>query len=106
MPRFIIKRNQDLTPSLVKSKCSSVTPIDEKDIPMSEVKESDKKAKRQRKETNNTINESVMTTSEKIELAANVLGGSKRLKTDKGLIERAESSKIVLTEDNKELLID
>lgn len=30
----------------------------------------------------------------------------KRLKKDKGLIERTESSKIVLTEDNKQLLMD
>lgn len=30
----------------------------------------------------------------------------KRLKKDKGLIERTESSKTVLTEDNKQLLVD
>lgn len=30
----------------------------------------------------------------------------KRIKKDKGLIERTESSKVVLTEDNKQLLID
>ena len=53
-----------------------------------------------------------MTTSEKIEMAQNVLSGSdkaaqvKRVKRDKGLIERTESSKTILTEDNKELLND
>jgi hypothetical protein len=30
----------------------------------------------------------------------------KRVKKDKGLIERTESSKTILTEDNKELLND
>ena len=50
----------------------------------------------------------VMTTSEKIEMAQNVLNGNgtKRIKKDKGLIERTESSKTILTEDNKELLKD
>lgn len=31
---------------------------------------------------------------------------TKRLKKDKGLIERVESSKVMLTEDNKQLLVD
>jgi hypothetical protein len=56
------------------------------------------------------IKEQVMTTSEKIEMAQNVLNETpskfKRVKKDKGLIERTESSKTILTEDNKELLND
>lgn len=62
--------------------------------------------------TNNTINESteqgMMTTEEKVAAAQEILGGAqvKRLKKDKGLIERAENSKTILTEDNKELLKD
>lgn len=61
---------------------------------------------------NKNVNEQVMTTSEKIAMAQSVLSGSeptphvKRVKKDKGLIERTESSKTVLTEDNKELLND
>jgi len=60
---------------------------------------------------NNIVNEQVMTTSEKIEMAQSVLNGVenapvKRVKRDKGLIERTESSKTILTEDNKELLND
>lgn len=59
-------------------------------------------------------NEEVMTTSEKIEMVKELLKDDekvkkptmKRLKKDKGLIERTENSKIVLTEDNKELLKD
>ncbi len=30
----------------------------------------------------------------------------KRIKSDKGLIERTESSKIILTEDNRQVLTD
>ena len=53
-----------------------------------------------------------MDTKEKIELINNVFTEQKpkaefkRIKKDKGLIERTESSKITLTEDNKELLKD
>jgi hypothetical protein len=61
----------------------------------------------------NKINEnkSVMTTEEKIALAQAALNDVpaapvKRVKKDKGLIERTESSKTILTEDNKELLND
>lgn len=62
---------------------------------------------------NNNINENkVMTTDEKIAMAQEVLSNEsapktfKRVKKDKGLIERTESSITVLTEDNKELLKD
>ena len=53
-----------------------------------------------------------MTTDEKIARAQNVLGSTntvssvKKLRRDKGIIERTESSKTILTEDNKELLND
>lgn len=64
-----------------------------------------------KKVAENKVNENkqVMTTSEKIAMAQEVLGGQapvKRVKRDKGLIERTESSKTILTEDNKELLND
>ena len=59
------------------------------------------------------VNEEVMTTSEKIAMAQSVLNNTeqaapsvRRVKKDKGLIERTESSKTILTEDNKELLND
>ena len=63
-------------------------------------------------ENNINENKSVMTTEEKIAMAQEVLDGKssaphvKRVKKDKGLIERTESSKTILTEDNKELLND
>lgn len=62
-----------------------------------------------KKETNN---KQVMTTSEKINMVQSALNAQepamrvKRVKRDKGLIERTESSKTILTEDNKELLND
>ena len=62
-------------------------------------------------ENNINENKTVMTTEEKIAMAQEVLDGKpapsfKRVKKDKGLIERTESSKTILTEDNKELLND
>jgi hypothetical protein len=64
-------------------------------------------------ENKKKINEKVMTTSEKIAMAQSVLNNAeqaapsvRRVKKDKGLIERTESSKTILTEDNKELLND
>jgi hypothetical protein len=65
------------------------------------------------KENKKKENEIVMTTSEKIEMAKSILNTQempqasvKRVKKEKGLIERTESSKTILTEDNKELLND
>lgn len=63
-------------------------------------------------ENKKKVNEKVMTTSEKIEMAQSVLNNTdkapsvRRIKKDKGLIERTESSKTILTDDNKELLND
>lgn len=86
MAKFIMKHKQDYTPSIKSSGVNKV-------------------------ENNINENKQVMTTSEKIEMVNSILTNndapkSKRIKKDKGLIERTESSKIVLTEDNKELLID
>ena len=51
-----------------------------------------------------------MNTKEKIKLANQILNnqqqGIKVLKNDNSLIERTISSKIILTEDNRELLRD
>lgn len=53
-------------------------------------------------------NNIVMTTQEKIMAATDILTATpiKKIKKDKGLIERTESSMTILTEDNKELLKD
>ena len=92
MGRFIIKHIDNRKPQVKMYPSDAKKPV---------VKENKKK-----------VNEQVMTTSEKIAMAQNVLSGTdrpasvKRVKKDKGLIERTESSKTILTEDNKELLND
>jgi len=95
MGRFIIKHIENRKPQI-----KMVSNNDTKENNVVEEKNNDK------------INERVMTTSEKIEMVQNVLNPQdaqmrvKRVKRDKGLIERTESSKTILTEDNKELLND
>lgn len=63
-----------------------------------------------KKKISNLIKRRIMNTKEKIELANQILNnqqqGIKVLKNDNSLIERTISSKIILTEDNRELLID
>ena len=58
----------------------------------------------------NKIVPSVLDIMDKITMAEQILDDTprpvKKLKKDKGFIERTESSKTILTEDNKELLMD
>lgn len=92
MARFAIKhRRQESRPSYFPTE--SVKNVEAKDMA----------------ENNEIKKENVMTTNEKIALANEVLEDKpkvKRIKADKGLIERAESTKTILTDDNKELLND
>ena len=77
MAKFVMKRNNTFTPSIQKN--------------------------------NPEKSEKDMTTAEKISAANEILNQQptvKRVKRDKGLFERTESSKTILTEDNKELLKD
>ena len=92
------------------------------DVVEEEVKPTSKKRKKGSKKAKNSLNEennlltenisNVMDTRDKITLAASILDSMeaqpevKTLRREKGLIERTESSKIILTEDNKELLHD
>ena len=105
MGRFIIKHIYNTKPQMQVFRKEESTHKEEK---VEEKIESVKQASV--KENKIKENKSVMTTEEKIELANAVLQNSpvstKRIKKDKGLIERAESSKTILTEDNKELLND
>ena len=73
-----------------------------------EIKEKPKTEKKSAK-NNERKNYKKMMTEEQIASAenmANVLSDTKVIKKDKGLIERTESSKIILTEDNRQLLND
>ena len=56
-----------------------------------------------RKNKKNMMTEEQIASAENM---ANVLSDTKVIKRDKGLIERTESSKIILTEDNRQLLND
>ena len=96
MGKFIIKHINNMKPSkkVLNTKAESEKVIEKKEIKIFKEKEK------------------VMTTNEKIEKVQEVLNSNtitptvKRIKKDKGLIERTESSKTILTEDNKELLKD
>ena len=71
-------------------------------------KSQDVKPQKRKANENNDKKERVM---DKISMAESILNETppkevKRLKKDKGLIERTESSKTILTEDNKQLLVD
>ena len=110
-PARPIQRNVDNVVTLVAN--DNVEPIHEtvevqpnvtEEINPTETKKKNKKVKKTTE----------MDTSEKIKVAAEILNDTKdeekasvkRVRQDKGLIERVESSKIILTEDNRELLID
>lgn len=93
MAKFVIKKIKD-------------KPISRKDVIFIE--------KSLKKDENNKESKTnkVMNTREKIELAKKVIENEndmpkvKKVRKDKGLIERTESSVTILTEDNRELLKD
>ena len=78
---FIIKRSQDIKPQKSRIKYQPIITTEKE--------------------------EKVM---DKISMAEQIINDTpkevKRIKKDKGLIERTESSKTILTEDNKQLLVD
>lgn len=61
------------------------------------------KNKKVKKETNMLKEEQIAAAEETVEMIAPEV---KRVKKDRGLIERTESSKIILTEDNRQVLND
>ena len=77
-----------------------VTPVVEKEENATEEKTSKNNARKNKK---NMMTEEQIASAENM---ANVLNDTKVIKRDKGLIERTESSKIILTEDNRQLLND
>ena len=114
--RFICKRIQEKKPqkSFIKYfECNEesmevLSPC----VTDSDIAEEKPKKNHKRKKNKIEENKSTMDKSEKIAMAQEILGTTKTsdsfkiLKKDKGLIERTESSKTILTEDNKELLND
>ena len=87
MGYFFNKKKQDIKPSMAISEKAP-----QKEAP---VKGKEKEEK-------------VMTNEEKVQAIEDIVLEKpvKRIKKEKGLIERTESSKMVLTEDNKQLLMD
>jgi hypothetical protein len=69
--------------------------------------------KQQDTKNNVDVNINDMDTKEKISIVNDIMNQDtksanrvKKIVKDKGIIERTESSKVLLTEDNKELLMD
>lgn len=110
MVRFIIKHRQEHIP--VKRNISYIGSNEEKVKESVQVKEDISQINSEK--NNKEENKVVMNTAEKVEMANKILAQQesmpkqkvKKIRKDKGLIERTESSKTILTEDNKELLID
>ena len=94
--RFIIKHR---IPSVVRPSAAPVEAV-EQEAPKQEPK---KKTK-----NNETKNNEAMDIEQIEKLASELTPEqtTKKIKKDKGLIERTESSKIMITEDNKQLLTD
>ena len=94
---IIVKLPEEQKEEVVKQEIFNEEPIinieDEKEEIIEEIKE-----------------DNVMDTKEKIQMANAILNAEqpkvKKVKKDKGLIERTESSITILTEDNRELLKD
>ena len=117
MARFVIKHRQEHVP--VKRNTSNINIM--KDIPMEKEDNIQEMANVKEvvshtdtKENKTKEKKLVMNTAEKVEMAKKILAQQesmpkqkvKKIRKDKGLIERTESSKTILTEDNKELLVD
>jgi hypothetical protein len=95
MARFITKRQ-------------NVRPLQKRNFQIPRVKDEEVAVAEETKEETNEGE--VMDTKEKILAASEILSEPtnkvKKLKKEKGLIEKMESAKTILTEDNKELLAD
>ena len=100
MGRFIVKKAQERKPSarLVRMVPNTV----------SEIKPEEPQKNKIAKKKENMMNpqEKAARIEEILQNQEENEGRVKRVKKDKGLIERTESSKVILTEDNKQLLND
>lgn len=82
-----------------------VSPVIESEtkVEVEETKISNKKNKKEKNTEDMNINDKVKQAEETLNAMEPEV---KVVKRDKGLIERTESSKIILTEDNRQLLVD
>ena len=96
MSRIVIKQIPKRPASYGVKRCNKNNEIQESS-------DNAKKNKKNKKNNNDMIDE--MQISE-AEMKANDLNSVKVVKKERGLIERTESSKIILTEDNRQVLND
>lgn len=94
--RFVIKKRQERKPSVPLRSPAPVRKL--------RADEGDDNAVKDNKDMD--IKEKAARIEEIMQNPEANTGRVKRVKKDKGLIERTESSKVVLTEDNKQLLND
>ena len=113
--RFVMKHSQDVKPQkdirigVPSTRKKEVEAKADEPVKDSQPKSLDK-AEKDNKDTDKKKDDD-MIDENKIKMAENIISDApqipvKRLKKDKGLIERMESSKIILTEDNRQLLND
>ena len=97
--RFFVKkfpkRNNIVSPVI-----ESETKVE---VEVEETKTSNKKNKKEKNTEDMNINDKVKQAEETLNAMEPEV---KVVKRDKGLIERTDSSKIILTEDNRQLLVD
>lgn len=81
--------------------------IEETSIKEEEIKTTEGKVKNNKTKKKDDMNTEMKDKIKQAEVALNEMAPEvKVVKKDKSLIERTESSKIVLTEDNRQLLVD
>lgn len=106
---FMLNRSRVVTPIVVKQEEPVPVQVEEKkeEKPAEKAEKKKSAAKPKNKKEKNSVD---MFTEQKIDAAELVAGKLepevKVVKKDKGLIERTESSKIILTEDNRQVLND
>lgn len=96
---------------VVTSQEKPVEPKEDQVVPPNdEVSAEDEPKQKAKGKKNNKKNTEEMNDIERIEqaeaIAASMEPEVKKVKSDRGLIERTESSKIILTEDNRQVLND
>lgn len=102
MVRIILKHIPKRPLNHSKSETSSQLPKNNGNKNSDDKKVEEKKNKKNKK-NGDMINEEQISAAE---AQANNLSAVKVVKKDRGLIERTESSKIILTEDNRQVLND
>lgn len=113
-PRIVVKRKQSSTNNnshvrVEENVAETVLEVtEEKEKVETELEQEMEPTKKETKNKTKKKNKDMVTEGQiaTAEVIANDLDNKKVIKKEKGLIERTESSKIILTEDNRQLLND